>query len=253
MGQEDQSLLEQESNLDKAYSDLSLQIRRLLSDRAAPQSTKETKSDIKLPNMNVHTFDGNIVNWNNFWQQFNVAVHSKTQMDDTEKLVYLRDALKDGPARHSMESLTHDSECYKEAIDCLQKCYDQPHIIRWAHTHTILNAPPLKDGNRKELQRLHDIRKQHLHELKVMRCETFATFATSILELKLDQAMLFEWQWHTQSSKTVPDYDDLLEFLDLCVRAADNAVWEGERKRQVPPPERKAIKRQSYAALLQPA
>ena len=79
--------------------------------------------------MNVPTFDGNILNWNTFWQQFDLAIHSKVQLDDTEKLTYLRDALKDGPARHVIESLTHDAWCYKEAIDCLKKRYDQPRVI----------------------------------------------------------------------------------------------------------------------------
>ena len=41
---------------------------------------------------------------------------------------------------------------------------------------------------------------------------TYTSLVTSILELKLDQATMFEWLQHTHSSKTVPDYDDLLEF-----------------------------------------
>ena len=108
---------------------MSLQIERLLSDQAAPPSTKEAKIGIKLPKMNVPTFDGNILNWNTFWQQFDMAIHSKAQLEDTEKLAYLKDALKDGPARHIIQSLTHDAECYEEAIDCLRKRYDQPRMI----------------------------------------------------------------------------------------------------------------------------
>ena len=73
-----------------------------------------------------------------------------------------------------------------------------------------------------------------------MRYETFASLVTSILELKLDHATMFEWQ-HTQSYKTVPDFNDLLEFLDLHARGGENAAREGERKRQLPPPERKAV------------
>ena len=42
-----------------------------------------------------------------------MAIHSKAQLDDTEKLAYLRDVLKDGPARHVIECLTHDAEYYK--------------------------------------------------------------------------------------------------------------------------------------------
>ena len=67
-----------------------------------------------------------------------------------------------------------------------------------------------------------------------MKYESFASFVTSTLELKLDHATMFEWQPQTQSSKTVHDFDDLLEFLDLHARAGENAAREGVRKRQVP-------------------
>ena len=55
--------------------------------------------------INVLTFDGDVLNWNSFWQQFNLVIHSKAQLNNAEKLVYLRDALKDGPARHIIEGL----------------------------------------------------------------------------------------------------------------------------------------------------
>ena len=110
MEHEDRGLLEHESDLNKAFSDLSLQIRRLLSGRAAPPPTKETKCGIKLPKINVPMFNGNILNWNVFWQQFDGAIQGKAQLDDTEEVAYLRDALKDGPVRHTIESLSHDAE-----------------------------------------------------------------------------------------------------------------------------------------------
>ena len=120
-------------------------------------------------------------------------------------------------------------------------------MIYRAHTHAILDAPSLKDGNSKELRHLHDVAKQHLCALKVMKYDTFALLVTSMLELKLDHTTMFEWQWHMQSSNTVPDFDDLLEFSNLRARAGENTAREGERKCQVPPPEKKAVTRPSYA------
>ena len=59
-----------------------------------------------------------------------------------------------------------------------------------------------------------------------MKHETFALFAVSIFELKLDQATMLEWRWDIQRSKTVPDFDDLLEVLDLFAGLGKNAAWE---------------------------
>ena len=84
--------------------------------------------------------------------------------------------------------------------------------------------------------------------LKVMKYETFTSFVTSILELKLDQATMFEWQWHTQGFMTLPEYGELFKFLDLLARAVKNVAWEEQRKCQEPPPERP-----SQEAHMQPA
>ena len=58
-----------------------------------------------------------------------MAIHRKAQLDDTEKLPYLKHAIKDRPARHVIDSWTQDAECCKEVIECLRKRYDQPHVI----------------------------------------------------------------------------------------------------------------------------
>ena len=73
------------------------------------------------------------------------------------------------------------------------------------------------------------------------------TFVTSILELKLDQTTMFEWQKHSQGSKEVPDFNELLEFLDLRARATENAREESERKHSSIPSSKKTTSKPSYA------
>ena len=68
-----------------------------------------------LPHSTVYK----VLNWKNFWEQFDVTIHSKTSLTDTEKLMYLQDALKDSPARFVFQGLTRTSESYEEAIKCL--------------------------------------------------------------------------------------------------------------------------------------
>ena len=76
-------------------------------------------SGVWLPWIEVPTFDGNILNWWTFWEQFKSTVHTKTQLTDSDKLTYLRDVLKDGPARYVVSGLTQTFESYGEAIKCL--------------------------------------------------------------------------------------------------------------------------------------
>ena len=51
-------------------------------------------------------------------------------------------------------------------------------------------------------------------------------FITSVLELKLNTATMFEWQKHSQSSIEVPHYQDLLEFIDLWAQASETSTLE---------------------------
>jgi len=39
---------------------------------------------VKLPELEVSSFDGNILNWTSFWEQFCVAVHNQPKLSDPE-------------------------------------------------------------------------------------------------------------------------------------------------------------------------
>ena len=97
----------------------------------------------------------------------------------------------------------------------------------------------------KELRQLHDIANQHMWAIKAMGYSPW-TFVTSILETKLDQTTMFEWQKHSQDSKEVLEYTALLEFLDLQAHTTENTKDESERKRSIPS-SKNMVSRPSYA------
>ena len=63
-----------------------------------------------------------------------------------------------------------------------------------------------------------------------MDYEPSGPFITSTLELKLDPNTMFEWQKHSQSSKGVPHYQELLEFINLRAQASKAPLTELTRK-----------------------
>ena len=62
---------------------------------------------------------------------------------------------------------------------------------------------------------------QHLRALKALGHEPLKSFITSLLEMKLDATTMFEWQQHSQEHTDVPDYQILLDFLNLRAQAAE--------------------------------
>ena len=192
------------------------------------KATPETHS-VKLPKIDIPTFDGEMLHWQTFWEQFGIAVDEQPHISDTEKLVYLRHSLKDGSAKHVIEGLSHSGNQYKEAIDSLKARYDRPRIVHQTHVRKIYDVPSLKDGSGKELRRFHDTVQQHLRALKAMDKEPTGSFITALLELKLDKDTMFEWQKASQDSKKTPHYDDLLKFLDLHAQASETCSSEPRR------------------------
>lgn len=195
---------------------------------SAESSTPDGKM-IKLPKLNIPTFDGNILCWLTFWEQYRVAIHDRSDLSQAQKLVYLWQALKDGSAKNVIEGLSRSGEQYEEAVKCLQEQYDRPRLIHQAHVRRIVELPNLKDDSGRELCRLHDVLQQHLRALKAMDKEPSVSFITLLIEMKLDPSTMFEWQKESQDSTDVPHYTKLLEFQSSTVRVC--IVWTKEESK----------------------
>ena len=229
---DDDELCVGHSTLERDLSDISSRIKSL---QIVPLSTSPPRattdsSGVKLPKLDVPTFDGNIIHWKQFWDQFSVSIHDRTSLSNAEKIVYLQHALKDGSAKNAIEGLSHSGENYEDAVKCLKSRYDRPRLIHRTHVQMIVDTPPLKEGNCRELRKLHDNVQQHVRALKTLGCDLPGTFITSMIELKLDVDTLFEWQKHSQKSTVVPHYESLLEFIDLRAQASETSCAPQKKK-----------------------
>ena len=187
---------------------------------------------VNLPRIEIPIFDGNIFNWYLFWEQFQAAVQDKPQLEEVDKLTYLRDALKDGPARNIIKGLTQTAESYQEPVRCLKDRYNRPRLTHRKHVRNILPAPALKAHNGRELQKLYDICNQHIRAIKAFYFYDIDTFLTIVMELKLDEVTKLWWMEYTNDSKTTPSHSELLKFLDLQAQHFEESA-PCERKQQM--------------------
>ena len=157
------SIAGREDGLEEALFELRVAIKCLLKNIKAVSAVDEDKGlgGVKLPKISVPTFDGKDLNWKSCWEQFNAIIHCKTGLNNTEKLVYLQEALKDGPARFVIQGLTRTSESYKEASKCLREWYDRPRLVQEEHIRSIVDALPVKNGCDKEILHCYDAATQH--------------------------------------------------------------------------------------------
>ena len=122
----------------------------------APTSSGSKSKGLKISKLEAPSFDGNILNWTHFWEQFTISIDKHSSLTDAEKFVYLQNSLKGGADKSVIEVLSGSGENYSKAIECLKAQYDQPRMIHQSHVKVILEIHSLKDGNGKELRKFHN-------------------------------------------------------------------------------------------------
>lgn len=124
---DDHALVIRHADLEKLHFDCSHIIKKLLGSHAS-RTTKAAATPAdktsKLPKLDVPTFDGDILRWQPFWEQFETSVHNRTSLSNAEKLVYLQQAIRSGSARTAIKGLSHSGDQYDEAVGCLKGRYN---------------------------------------------------------------------------------------------------------------------------------
>ena len=218
-----------EQNSSKKLEQQNIQHREELS-KLQPLDQGKAKA-VKLPLLNIPTFDGEPTNWKSYWQQFEAAIHNSKKLDDQLRMQYLLKSLVTKRAKDAIEGIDAVGEAYPEAIAALKARFDRPQVIHRAHVRALLNVKPSKDGSSAELRQLHDTFQHHLRSMKALGQLDFERFITALGESKLDPVTMVEWQKFTQKEKEVPDYHQLLEFLDLRSTATELTTHYSDRKK----------------------
>ena len=177
------------------------ELSKLLRELKSPLDQGETKA-VKLPSLNITTFDGEPTNWRSYWQQFEVAIHNSKKLDDQLRIQYLLKSLVTKRAKDVIEGIDAVGEAYPEAIAPLKARFDRPQVIHRAHIRALLNVRPSKLGSSAELrqlhEQLHDTFQHHLRSMKALGQLDFERFITALGESKLDLVTMVEWQKFTQ-------------------------------------------------------
>ena len=71
---------------------------------------------ISLKHEATQLFDGDVLHWRTFWEQFQLLVHNKDQLSNAEKLAYLKDTLKDGLAECAIQWLAQMAGTYNKQL-----------------------------------------------------------------------------------------------------------------------------------------
>ncbi|UYV78518.1 hypothetical protein LAZ67_16001856 [Cordylochernes scorpioides] len=205
-------------------------------------SEKEVNLHVKMPKLELPTFDGRLESWLSFKDLFFSAVGSNSQIPNIEKLQYLKGQLR-GEALRLVNAFPITADNYVEVWQTLLTRYDNPKDLIFTQIDNALRLPKLADDNHKSMFKLLDSCNEIVRTVKVLGYQIDSlsdVFLVKIIQDKLDKTTRKQWELQN-NPRVVPSIKDLMEFLEIHAKSLQNLpnkdanVEESSIKRETAP------------------
>ena len=104
-----------------------------------------SKRNDPLPEWKLSQYNGDPLQWHEWYGQFKSAIDSQSLTDDV-KLTYLK-TLVTGKAKTAIAEFAYCGAMYKDALRTLERKFGQPQAVVSAHLDKLNSIPPLKMHN----------------------------------------------------------------------------------------------------------
>ncbi|XP_011883491.1 PREDICTED: uncharacterized protein LOC105570682, partial [Vollenhovia emeryi] len=170
-------------------------------------------AQIKLPRIELPRFSGAYEEWHSFYDMFGSLIHSNRDLNDTQKLHYLKSSLK-GEAAEVVSSLEMTGDNYKDVWDRLSERYDNKRLTVQNHIRAIFDLPVVKREDSVVIRQILDGVLKHTRALRSLDrpIEHWGDLLVHIVTSKLDMKSIKEWENSIESTR-VPTFEELIEFL----------------------------------------
>ena len=226
----------------KTYTDLLFKAHELLKAQTEPVIPKE-ESSFRLSKLAIPTFDGSILDFQSWWDQFEVAVHKNTALSPVEKFVYLRSLVTDDAAL-SIAGFPLTAGNYTEAITLLKDRYGKKSKLISAHVSKLLSLEELSGVYPKNLRKQYDLMESQVRSLSTLNVTSnmYGCILLPILLSKIPLVVRLAWNRTDESKVDVPDVQRFLSFLksEIVAREEAGAAFiSTSNKKSSPPPFRR--------------
>ena len=146
---------------------------------------------VKLPKLQLRSFNGDLTRWTAFWESFESAVHNNSELSEVEKFNYLN-TLLDRSAREAVSGLALTAANYGKAIETLKKRFGCKQLIVNKHMDALLHVEAVTSSqNTRALRKLLDGVNSHIHSLQSLGVEqgSYSSLLCPVLVGKLPSDM----------------------------------------------------------------
>lgn len=98
--------------------------------------------DVRLPRMNLPTFDGDILKWASFYDLFETAIHQNASLHNAQRLYFLKTNLT-GEAAALISHLKIEDGNYEPALEKLKQRYEKPLEAAVKHIDRFIKQPAI--------------------------------------------------------------------------------------------------------------
>ncbi|XP_055621958.1 uncharacterized protein LOC129765576 [Toxorhynchites rutilus septentrionalis] len=172
-----------------------------------------THEHVRLPQIRLQTFNGDIDEWISFRDLFISVIHSKPDLPEVEKLHYLKGCLI-GEPRNLIDPLQITTTNYHIAWEMLLKRYNDSKQLRRRQVQSLFSLPTI---NKESIAELHELLEgfertvQTLDQI-IQQVEYKDLLLVNILTSRLDPVTRRGWEEFT-ASKERDTVADLTEFI----------------------------------------
>lgn len=181
-----------------------------------PPQYFENSQAVKLPSLNVPTFNGQYEDWKSFFDIFCALIHSDTKLSNVQKFLYLKTALKGEPLT-LIEDLKVTNDNYDSAINILKARYDNRLSIINSHIKALLEIPQVNKMNCATLRDFLTKVKKHINALSSLKVpvEQWDVILVYIFSNKLDFNTHKAYELERDSNvNELPKWKEFLDFLE---------------------------------------
>ena len=221
----------------KDYYELLVSMQKILINANKPSavqqpttSTKEQSAyqpqqiSLKLPDISLPEFNGNIEDWDTFKQGFRSLVHNDARLGSIQKFHYLKGALKNSKATDLISSLELSADNYLVAWKLLEERFENKTSLVFRHIQCLFDMNKVDTTSALSTRTLLDNISKHTRGLKSSEVDIPDVLLIYLVSSKIDRETHQQWEYQQAMLKSdkLPKFDNMREFLLARCRGLEN-------------------------------
>ncbi|XP_058817596.1 uncharacterized protein LOC131680897 [Topomyia yanbarensis] len=192
-----------------------------------------SSSHIRLPDVKLPIFNGNLEHWLNFHDLYVSLVHSSQELSNIQKFYYLRSSLS-GDALKLIQTIAISATNYSVAWNLLVEHFQDTARLKQSYIDARFEFPSIRRESATELHSLVERFEANVRVLQQLgeKTEFWDILLIRMLSIRLDPTTRRDWEEYSSAQDTI-SFHDLTSFLQRRVTVLQNLQGKCT---EVPPP-----------------